>query len=258
MSYNATPKDFLTEVQQGNIPEYSVVKVFGRNDSIVNNVWSIVSVSTPSGTFSQSGVPVRIKAGGNPADSASGVGARSVSIRGLNTDLVEVRETLIPLGANASADTTNSFWRIHRGTVILAGAYDGTNVGNIVLENGEDMLTIMADEGETQHGAYTIPSGHTGQLIGIYLNADGNKPADFRLMARFGVINTSPPIFAKQLKIYWDGVVGYIRHVTSPSLSIPALTDIWMEARGGGANTEVSVGFDILLKKDGPGHLLSG
>jgi hypothetical protein len=257
MSNNEIPKDFLIEVQQGNIPGYSMAKIFGRNNSVENNVWSIVSVSIPSGTFPQSGSPVRIKAGGNPADSPSGVGARSVSIRGLSTDLTEVRETIATSGANASAYTTNSFWRIYRSTVITVGMYNGSNVGEIIIENSEDMLTIAVEEGESQHGAFVIPSGHTGQIVGIYLNADGVKPADFRLMARFGITNTSPPIFAKQLKIYWDGVTGYIPHVTAPSLSIPALTDVWIEARGGGANTEVSVGFDILLKKDDPGHLLS-
>jgi len=257
MSYNDIPRDFLTEVQQGNVPRYSMIKMFGRNDSIINGIWSLVSVSTPSGAFPQSGSPVRIKAGGDPADSASGVGARSVSIRGLNTDLVDVSETVIPSGANASTYTTNSFWRVYLGSVITAGTYNGTNVGDIVIENAENMLTITADEGKTQHGAFCIPSGHTGQIVGVYLNADAVKAADFRLMHRSGFTDISPPVGAKQLNIYWDGVLGYVSHITAPTPPLPALTDVWMEARGGGANTEVSVGFDVLLKQDDPGHLLS-
>ena len=118
------------------------------------------------------------------------------------------------------------------------------------------MLTISAGDGQTQHGVYTIPSGKTGQIIGIYMNSDGQKPSDFRLMVRLRMTDVTPPVRSKGLITYWDGVLGYVKHDMAPTLSIPALTDIWMEARGGGANTEVSAGFDILLKDDDPGHLV--
>lgn len=255
MSFNTITKEFLIEVQQGNVPEYSMMQKFGRNSSVENNVWSIVSDSNPSGTFPPSGSPVRIKAGGDPADSSSGVGARSILIIGLNTDLVEVEEVISTSGANASAYTTNSFWRIYRSKVEYVGTYNATNVGDIVIENTEDMLTISAGDGQTQHGAYTIPSGKTGQIVGIYLNSDGVKAADFRLMTRLNMTDVSPPVESKRLLTYWDGILGYAQHIIAPTQSIPALTDIWMEARGGGAGTQVSIGFDILLKDDYPGHI---
>jgi hypothetical protein len=197
---------------------------------------------------------VRIKAGGNLEDSVSGVGARSVMVWGINTDLVEVVEVILTSGASASLYTTNSFWRAYRAAAREVGLYNGANVGDIVIENADDMLTIAAGEGQTQHGAYTVPSGQTAQIIGVYINVDSNKSADVRLMARLNMTDTSVPVFGKQLITYWDGVMGYIAHAEATP-SIPALTDIWMEAKGGSAATAVSVGFDLLLKDDDPGHL---
>lgn len=256
MSFNDIQKDFITEVQRGNVPGNSMVKVFGRNDSVVNGVWSLVSVSNPSGVFHASGSQVRIKAGGNPADAPSGVGAGSIMVLGLTTDLIDEREIIPTSGANASVFTTKSFWRIDRARVMSVGVYNGTNIGDITVENGEDMLTIMGDEGSTQHAVYTVPSGKTAQIVHIYMNSDGLKASDFRLMARLDMTDATPPVQAKQIKFYWDGVLGYVSHLAAPSISIPALTDIWMEARGGGANTEVSAGFDLLLLDDDPGHLV--
>ena len=72
-------KDFLLEVQQGHIPGHSIVHKFGRNDSIANNVWDLVSPTGPSGAFPASGTPVRIQAGGNGADTVDGAGAQALA-----------------------------------------------------------------------------------------------------------------------------------------------------------------------------------
>ena len=107
------------------------------------------------------------------------------------------------------------------------------------------------------HGGLTIPAGKTANFLSIYLNADGQKAADFRVFTRMNnLVDMSSPIHSKQIKLYWDGVLGQATHVPHGfSPSIPARTDIWVESRGGGANTEVSVGFEVLYVDDDPGHL---
>lgn len=252
-------KEFYNEVKQGNIPEYSLVHKFGRNDDILNNVWDIVSPSSPSGTFPASGIAVRIKAGGNTADSVSGVGAREITVIGIDTTLQEISETIVTSGVNASLATTVSFWRIYRAFVSDVGTYGEANVNDIIIEDSNginEMLTIKANEGQTQHGAYSIPFGKTGYLLSVDLTVDSSKAADFRLFVRENFTNTISSISSKQLRLYWGGILGQARYKpVAPGLTLNALSDIWIEARGGGQNTEVSADFEILLKDDPSGPI---
>ena len=167
-------KDFFLEVQQGHVPGYAIVHKFGRNDSIVNNVWDLVSPAGPSGSFPASGTPVRIQAGGDGDDTANGTGARELTVIGIDTNLNEVVETIVTSGTNASAYTSNSFWRVYRAYVSSVGTYGGNNIGNIVVEHSSavDIIDILAGEGQSQHAAYTIPAGKTGYLLSIALMAD--------------------------------------------------------------------------------------
>lgn len=250
-------KNFYLEVMLGNLPGHSMIQKFGRNDSILNNVWDLVSPTGPSGAFPASGTPVRIKAGGNVADTANGAGAREITIIGIDTDLVEVSETIITAGANASAYTIASFWRVYRVYVSSVGTYAGNNASDIIIENGEIAAVILAGEGQTQHAGFSIPSGKTGYLIHVEIMVDANKSADIRIFTRENFTNTTAPMSPKRLKLYFDGILGHMEiQPHSPMLILPAVSDIWFEARGSGAGTEVSVDFEILLIDDDPGHLL--
>lgn len=249
-------KDFLVEVAFGNIAGYSLMHKFGRNANVPNGLWAVVSSSGPSGVFPMSGIPVRIKTGGNIADTIDGPGAREIVIIGIDTNLEEISESIITSGVNASLYTSSSFWRIYRAYVSSVGTYGGANVGNIIIENSEDMLVITAEEGQTQHAAYSIPAGKTGYLLSIRITVDANKPADCRLFTRENFNQTEDTISSVRLKISFDGVLGQVHHAPlAPSTKLKALSDIWVEARGGGANTEVSVDFEILLIDDPSGPI---
>lgn len=246
-------KDFFNEVKQGNIAEYSLMHKFGRNSDIPNNSWALISPSNPiSGIFPSSPTSVRIKAGGNAADTGSGIGAREITIIGIDENLLEVSKTIITSGVNASSATTTSFWRLYRAYVSQVGTYGETNVGDIVIEDSSgnnEMLVISADNGQTQHGAYSVPSGKIGHILSVHLTTDASKAGDFRLFVRDNFTNNQPPMTAKRLRLYFDGVLGQIAYApSSPSVTLNPLSDIWVEARGRGANTEVSVDFEILLR----------
>ncbi len=248
---NRTVPNFFVDVQRGNIVGHSIIHKFGSNTSVPNGTWAIVSPSSPSGAFPTSGTAVRIKAGGNVADTENGLGARAVIVVGLDLTLSEVSETIITSGANISLPTTGNFWRIYRAYVSSVGAYGVANTGDIIIEDSDginDMLTILTDEGQTQHGVYSIPAGKTGYLLSMHLETDASKAADFRLLVRENFTDVQIPMSPKLLGVYFDGVLGQAGYEPiSPSRALNALTDIWVEARGGGANTEVSVDFEILL-----------
>jgi hypothetical protein len=198
-----------------------------------------------------SGNPVRIKAGGNAADAFGGSGAISVEIFGLNESFIEVTETIIPSGTGVSQPTSGSFWRVYRAGVVDVGTYGAANIDDIVIENSNgssDRLEITADEGQTQHCAYSIPSGSIGYLMSMHAHVDGGKAADIRVFSRENLNVVISPMTSKRLKLYYDGVLGTIDYLPdAPNIILPPLTDVWVEARGGGANTEVSVDMEILI-----------
>jgi len=109
----------------------------------------------------------------------------------------------------------------------------------------------VAGEGQTQFCGYTIPAGKSGLLATVKVQADAAKAADFRLFTRADADTVAAPFPAKRLKFFWDGVLGSDTNLTITPLELmPALTDVWIEARGGGAGTEVSADMEIILFDD--------
>jgi hypothetical protein len=229
------------------------VHKFGRNDAVPSGAWAAV---TQLGTvsFLSAATAVRIKAGGHAADDAAGAGAREIEVVGIDTTLAEVSETIATAGASASAATSAVFWRVYRVTVTSVGTYGAANTDDIVVENaggGTDLILMSAGEGQSQHGRYSIPTGKTGYLLPVHVTVDSKKAANIRVFTREDLNDASVPVKPKRQRLHWDGIVGAFDFISrSPTLSLPALSDIWMEAWGDGAASEVSVNFELLLVDD--------
>ena len=193
---------------------------------------------------------VRVKAG-NAADTAAGAGARTISVTGLDETGALVTETLTTAGESASANSTTTFIRVFRASVATCGTYGGANTAAVVIEiaaGGQDWIRIPAGIGQSQFGCYTVPVGYSAYLVHISVNADAGKSADIRLLTREDILTTSAPVSSKKVKLDFNGVLGNVQVGDGyPILEVPALTDIWMEASGSGAGTEVSVDFDMIL-----------
>ncbi len=248
-------RDYLIEVQRGNISGVTVVHKFGRNDAVASATWEGIGLLSEPFTFLTGATTVKIKAGGHANDDASGSGAQSVLLVGLDSNGNEVEETLITAGAAESADSNTSFWRVYRIYIPDGGVgtYGGANAAAITIENsggGTDLIMIATDEGQSQYGAYAIPSGNSGFLLSVEVEADTAKPADFRMFTRSNLTDASTPFSPKRIRLHFDGIDGPDTHdPNSPMFVMDELTDIWMEAEGAGNNTEVSVDMEILLIK---------
>jgi hypothetical protein len=248
----AWPQEYFIEAARGNIPGASFVHKFGRNDAVPNGSWAHVSLTPFAITnFRQSAVAMRVKAGGNAADTAAGAGAREVTIQGLDSNGDEASEAVATAGAAASSATTTTFWRVYRAWVSAAGTYTAANTGAVVIEDsggGADFITIAAGEGQTQYAGYSIPSGKTGYLLSVHVTVDSNKTANVRMFTRDNLTDVSVPVDSVRLKLFWDGLQQNFRFVPKgPELTLSALTDIWFEAYGDGAVSTVTVEFEILL-----------
>jgi len=242
------------EIASGSIPGQSLVHKFGRNDNVPNGSWVFVSLTGMTGFGLAAATAVRVKAGGNAADTATtGAGARTIVVQGIAADGSEQQETISLAGASASAPTTLTFWRVHRAWVATVGTYGVANTANIVVEStgGVALITISLGEGQTQKAAFTIPIGKTGYLLSAHVTVSTNKEANVRCFTRADIMDTTAPMASKRLKLFWDGLSnGFAYKPFTPELEIPALSDIWFEAYGDGAVSQVSVDFELLLVDD--------
>lgn len=253
MTYLPT-QDYLIEVQRGNVPGVSMVHKFGRNDAVPNGSWAFVNLSGFTAWPLSAATTVRVKAGGDAADTAAGAGAREVTVQGIDSNFAETSEAIATAGASASSATSTSFWRVHRAWVSSAGTYGAANTAAIDIENsggGTDLIQIGVEEGQSQFAGWTVPASKTAYLLYLHISADGLKPADIRVFTRADIDDASAPVASKRLKLFFDGIAGAMRYLPKgPELIIPAKSDIWVEARGSGALTEVSANFELLIIDD--------
>ena len=244
--------NFYLEVSKGNIPGHSLVHKFGRSN-IPNGSWQFVTLLGQTAWPLSAATTVIIKAGGNAADDTSGAGAREVTVQGIDSAFAETTEAITTAGASASSATTASFWRVHRAYVSSAGTYGAANTADIVIENsatGTDIITIGAGEGQSQDALYSIPAGKTGYLTSVHVTVSAglNKTVNIRCFVRENLDDTSAPMSASRVKLFWDGLdAPFYYRPYSPELSLSEKTDIWFEAYGDGGTSEVSIDFELLL-----------
>lgn len=244
-------RDFLIEVQKGTVAGHAIVHKFGRNIAVPNGSWAFISLLGHTSWPLSAATTVRIKAGGNANDTAAGTGAREVVVEGIDSNLAELSEAIATAGASASSNTTASFWRVHRAWVSSGGTYGGSNTAAITIENsggGTDLIQIPTGGGQSQFGAWTVPTGKTAYPLGIHIHVDSNKTGNIRLCTREDMNDTTAPVKPVRVKLFFDGVTNDEDFSPrSPGLAVAALTDIWAEAYGDGAIIEVSVDIELLV-----------
>jgi hypothetical protein len=246
-------KEFLFQVKSGLVPGMQLVNKYGRNDAVPNGSWAHISLTPFSiANFLTAATTVRIKAGGDANDTSGGTGAREVTVFGLDSNFQEASEAIATNGASASSSTTTQFWRVYRVYVSSVGTYTGNNVANVVIENTAgtiDLITIAAGEGQTQYGGFAIDIDYTAYLIGVNVTVDSNKTANVRCFTRENLDDTSAPMSPKRLRLHWDGLQspGYVYKPRGAEFSLNGKSDIWFEAYGDGAVSQVSVDFELLM-----------
>jgi hypothetical protein len=218
-------RDYLIEVQQGNVAGASLVHAVGRNDAVPDAGWEFVNFLGFTAWPLSAATTVRIKAGGDAADTAAGAGAQEVTVQGIDSNFAETSEAIATAGAGASAVTTASFWRVHRAWVSAVG--------------------------QAQSGGWTVPVGKTGYLLSLHLHVDAKQSANVRVFTREDIDDTSAPMKSKRIKLFFEGVVGTMNYVPrSPVVVISEKSDIWVEAYGDGGIIQISADMEILVIDD--------
>lgn len=225
---------------------------FGSNPNLTLNVEEDIWYNGGIYPWPSAARRVRVKAGGNVADTAAGAGARSVVIVGLDENWSQVEETLVTAGASASAWSTTTFLRVYRVYVSSVGTYLGTNTGDIVVEH-ETTLAVLANlqasGSQTQLSQFTTPGDKACYITRISGFAEASKPM---LVTGYihenNVVPTDAPLHAKRVFRRLIGFAGFAQEDYSANpIYIPPRTDIWFSSVAGANGDTFSVHYDIIL-----------
>ena len=249
--------NFYSDVAQGKVAGHSIVHKFGQNNSIGTTFTPVTRLGVYKTPQAAAATTLRIKAGGNANDTAAGSGAREITLVGLNQLGVETTETLATNGASASSATTTTFMRLYRAYVSKSGTYAtalaGSHSDDIVIENGAggtDWADINATDfpkSQTEIGAYTIPDGYTGYLLGAFGFSDASKTTELIFFKREGILDSSAPYEA--MRVVFEERLEGGEFTVDPKAPILLGTgcDCGFLAKVNTGSAEVEVDFEILL-----------
>jgi hypothetical protein len=242
---------FELQVARGQITMHSSFCQFGINTA-VGTANETVWIGSNTYTFPAAASVLKVSSS-SASDAAASTGAQTVQIQGLNAAYEAVVETVI-LNGQTEVNTTNSYLRVNKMTVLTAGS-GGTSVGNIYAGTGTvtagvpavvvNQTGILANE--TESGFYTVPAGYTA-FINMWTMSSGNTTAD--AWTRFTLrIRPFGGVFGIKAQYHIQGN-GIYECAAAYPIAIPekADIDIWGYASGGSAL--VSSQLQILLVKN--------
>jgi len=261
MTKKKTIEDFGLELTSGQIEGMQHIHKFGRNKAVSTTFVPVCIGGVYQTPQMAAATALRVKAGGNAADTSNGNGAREITLQGLDQTGELITATLATAGESASAATSETFSRLFRCWVSASGTYAtasaGSHSANIVIENsagGTDWATIDSTNfprGQSEIGCYSVPIGKKAYISNVVVSVDSSKVADVIFFQRQGITLSSPPYLAMRTWLDIGGLSG--EEFISPKVPFgpfPGGTDIGAMARVPTTTSEVDVEFEIILVDD--------
>lgn len=244
----------LLNVAQNDVAKLTGVDQSGKNpdtDLPFEIIWNVGSASFPVPSI---GVQLDIQSSSSQ-DNPLGIGAASVTVQGLNSNLDEIQETTL-LDGLTTIQTISLFRRVNKAFVATRGSAStppASNIGDITFLHGADtMAQITASKGQTQMATFSVARFRTLFLIDIFASvmrtggAGAKTDIELHIITQQGVERT----------IHEWSVSDTGTTFTQPRLHFikqPPLTgplDIIEVAFPSVNNTSVSGGFTGVLKND--------
>lgn len=237
---------------------FTFVNKFGRVLNYSTSMVDVTDLATPA-AYTWLEAAVTLEAISTDADdNASGDGARTIVVEGLDSDFASQTSTISMNGTDPTTATSESYIRIDRAYVATSGDYNQTATGP-----AQGVITIRTSSAGATHielsatpvslgqslvARYTIPAGRTGYLFHAAFTTDSNsgKTADFFLWRRENADTVAAPYSPKRIIETFNGVTSFQRSWDVP-IKLPEKTDIWVSTVGSGAGTNSSASFDILM-----------
>lgn len=230
-------------------------RIFGRNTSVASTFVPVTRTATYPTPTVLTAPKLRIRAGGNAADTFGGLGAWQVKLTGLSTEGVIIQETLNSAGALASAFTENRFLRLYDTTVFASGSYatqtTRSHVGNITIEDeaGNSWALIVSGDiprGDSEIGVYTTPVGYQAHVTNIRLQVAATNKSNVVMFKRSGILQTAAPFEPMVLLGEFPNATGIQQFSFSSPILIDELTDVGFMAKTETSTVDVCVSFDLM------------
>lgn len=243
------------DISRGIASGHRYIRQFGRN-AAVGGTFSPIARAGVYRTPQVATAPfLRIRAGGNAADTANGAGARSVTLIGLDVNGDYLQETIATAGASASALTTNKFLRLTEAIVQTSGTYATqtalSHVASINIEDAAGNLwaTIQDTDiprGDSEIASYSVPRNRTLFITNVRLEAAAANKSNIVMFARSGILQSAPPYDAMVLLQEFPEFSGVTQFRFDPPIRINQLSDVGFLAKTETSTTDVAVGFDCI------------
>lgn len=236
-------------VAQGNYPGVTGTNKFGSNPAVGTSEEDLWDGGGLYPGFLMAADTVRIAAGGNAADDAAGLGARSIRVFGIDNNFKLAQEDIVTAGASASSSTTTQFWRVYRAFVLTSGAYGAPNTGDIVIETtgGTTVAQITATLSQTEMCIFSTPVTKAGYLCRYSGEIDGTKTATIHVNMRENFDNVVAPFAPKRVLQLLSGISGPFEKVLKAYTHVPPKSDVWISAIGPSGSAAISSQFDMYL-----------
>lgn len=161
--------DLFFQVAAGNVNNASSGQIFARNSAAAVTTESDLWDQNLVATMPAAAVAVGVSSA-DANDTSAGTGARTVQVSGLDTNYIEVSET-VTLTGQTKVVTTQTFLRVNKIEVLTAGS-GGKNAGAVYAYDTADTVTagvpqtqakimgkILIGNNVSQSGFFTVPAG---------------------------------------------------------------------------------------------------
>jgi hypothetical protein len=254
-------QDWKVEVSKRNIPGHSIVQKFGSNRAVTQTL----AVISDSGVYM---TPTTAQAlefvSDDAADTAAGVGAREITIEGLDSNWEPVIQTLATNGTTPVALTTN-LTRLYRWYVSGSGTYASLSAvsyaGTLTIQTagGGSVWSTIPDgttlvfPGQSLIGSYTVPNGYKAYLLDQHITVDSNKECSVYFMQRPDADVISAPFSARRIV---DETLGLVSDVNKehpiPKGPFIGPCDLgYIGKKDASGTAALTVEYDLLLIQDG-------
>ena len=196
------------------------------------------------------------------ADTAAGLGVRSVELHGLSGQGVDQVE-VIDMNGTGAVESALAYCRINSLHNETVGTYGGSHKGDVTCRvtgvgavlavmtgrEGGIGVSVQYGIGEAGLGYYSVPLGKVMYLTGLTVlpNVKSNQTVDVVLYEREGILNTTAPMDPR--REIWSAIefAQPVSKEFKSHIKIKQLTDIWFRAQGSGTNNQIAVTLDFYL-----------
>lgn len=216
---------WLHEVMAGNIAGHTYIRVNGHSHSVGTADQELSALNELGFGFWPTAAAGAVLVSDDAQDNAAGTGARSVIVRGLDSNWNLATATIIPTGVTPTAATAQTFIRINEVEVITSGLRTvGTNgeirsnKGTLTVSiGGKDIMKVYPDHTTSDAGRYTVPAGYEGHFQNLEGSSRGNKALTYHIFCRDNAVTDA----TFQLRASWHSLDGGFR----PNGLLPIFTE---------------------------------